>query len=296
MLSAARVALYPVDARGLVPDSFYSDASALPQKKTEAASELQGRAQIEGSIKRNAENATMEEWARQTGGRAFFNQNGLAEAAADVIDHGAHYYTLAYSPINKRMDGSFRSIRVKTRHGGHTLSYRRGYYAVDDRTRMMPSSARPADVLRNYVKPGMPNLDQITYEMRVQAKEDQTGVQHAGDNPSVKGSFSRCALHFVIRTDQLRLSPGSDGVRIGSLELLAIAYDRDGVALNWLGRDLALAIRPERYASAMKDGIPVSMDIDLPANSVYLATGLLDTASMKVGTLQIPVTAIAMLH
>lgn len=290
ILSASRVSLFPIDARGLAPDPFYSDASALPQGKNEAESQRQRRSQIENSIRRNAENATMEEWARETGGKAFFNTNGLAESAQEVIDLGGDYYTLSYTPTNKRMDGTFRSIRVKVRHSGYTLSYRRGYLAVDDKTRMTPTTGVPEDLLRSYVKPGMPNLDGLIYDITLLPETSITTANPMtlGDNTRVAMPLTRVGLHFAIRPDRLALSQTADGTRHCSLRMLVIAYSEDGVPLNWLSRTLAVAIPQERYKSIQDDGIRMTVQIDLPASTTLLATGLLDSGTMKAGTLQIP--------
>ncbi len=69
----------------------------------------------------------MEQLAQDTGGKAFYNTNGLNDALARVINSGTRYYSLTYVPTNGTMDGKFRRIQVKLVKGKDTLAYRRGY-------------------------------------------------------------------------------------------------------------------------------------------------------------------------
>jgi hypothetical protein len=71
----------------------------------------------------------METIADNTGGHAFYNTNGLAQAMQQAIDQGSVYYTLTYSPTNPKFDGSIRHIKVQLDKDGFQLSYRKSYYA-----------------------------------------------------------------------------------------------------------------------------------------------------------------------
>ena len=75
--------------------------------------------------------STMGALASETGGEMIRNTNDLSKAIADAIKNGSHYYTLSYVPSNQNMDGQFRRIEVKTPEPKYSLSYRRGYYAID---------------------------------------------------------------------------------------------------------------------------------------------------------------------
>jgi len=59
----------------------------------------------------------MEQLATDAGGKAFFNTNDLSLATKRAIADGAHFYTIIYSPTNKKMDGTFRRIEVKAKEG-----------------------------------------------------------------------------------------------------------------------------------------------------------------------------------
>jgi VWFA-related protein len=109
-LNNADLAVYPVDARGLVAtdprgmdmNNFYS---------------TQG---------------TMEELADRTGGRAFLNTNDLAGVIRTAVDDSQADYTLGFYPHDIRWDGEYHELKVKVTHRAIHLRYRKGYYAALD--------------------------------------------------------------------------------------------------------------------------------------------------------------------
>jgi hypothetical protein len=100
-LSSAQVSVYPVDARGL---SISTDIDAQE---------------------------TMGEIARETGGRAYVNQNEIKYGVARAIEDESANYTLGYYPENKKYDGKYRQIKVKVNRDGVDVLHRRDYYALD---------------------------------------------------------------------------------------------------------------------------------------------------------------------
>src|SRR5262249_27052667 len=100
-LASAQVSIYPVDARGL---SISTDTDSID---------------------------TMREMARETGGRAYVNQNEIREGVAQALADQAAVYTIGYYPENKKYDGQYRSIKVKLNKPGVEIFHRRGYYAID---------------------------------------------------------------------------------------------------------------------------------------------------------------------
>lgn len=100
-LASAQVAVYPVDARGL-------------SISTESDSQ-----------------ETMREMARETGGRAYVNQNEIKFGVERAFEDESASYSLGYYPENKKYDGKYRSIKVKVKKDGVEVQNRRGYYAID---------------------------------------------------------------------------------------------------------------------------------------------------------------------
>ncbi len=287
MLSAAQVAIYPIGAQGLAPDRQFDFSGPQPPKIASVTAEEQ-------MTQRNAATAAMDELARDTGGEAFYNTNGLNDALDRVLNHGTHYYTLSYSPPDKKMDGRLRHIEVKVSGATYHLSYRRGYYAKDQMFTQSASATPTGDPLRPLMDHGTPDSTTILYTMRVLPANPQpaAGAQRAGDNENMKGPVTRYSVSFSVAADHLTLEPAPDGVRHGNLEVTLLGYDRDGKPLNWMVRMLELTLPPDRYAVAQARGVSFSLEIDVPAAAVYLRSGVYDQASSRAGTLEIPVAAV----
>ena len=289
--TAARVAVYPVEARGLAPDSMY-DAGALPQKVTGEYSATQAQVtQLQnGSIQRGANQATMEELAHDTGGKAFYNSNGLDEALAQAISDGSRYYTLDYTPTNKVMDGRYRHIHVKLTHGHYKLAYRLGYNADDERA-AGAVAVKPAtgDPLLPLMAWGLPDFAQILYQMSVKPSTPQPErtAPRAGDNLKVQGAFTRMDVDLTVSEKPLQLEAAPDGRRNGSLEVTLIAYDRYGNPMNWLVRKMELSFSPEQYKAYWDTGLKLHLELDAPRGSSYLRSGVCDLESGKAGTIEV---------
>ncbi len=289
--TAAQVAVYPVEARGLATDSFY-DASALPLKVTGANSATQAQVtQLKnGSIQRNANQATMGELAHETGGKAFYNANGLDEALAQAIRDGSRFYTLDYIPTNKEMNGKYRHIHVKLTHGHYKLAYRLGYNAEDERTAgAVAQKLATGDPLVPLMAWGLPDFAQILYRMSVKPSTPQPELTapRTGDNLKVQGAFTRMDVDLAVHEKALQLEAAPDGRRNGKLEVTLIAYDRYGNRLNWLLRKMELSLSPEQYKAYWDIGLQFHLEFDVPRGAAYLRSGVCDLESGKAGTIEV---------
>jgi VWFA-related protein len=299
LLTAAQVAIYPIGAQGIALDRQYDFSGPQPPKIAGVKAEQQmTHYQVNdlqaGSTERDASFAAMDELAKDTGGEALYNTNGLNDALAHVLNHGTHYYTITYSPTNKNMDGRLRHIEVKVSGGSYQLSYRRGYYATNETFVQSAQSKPTGDPLRPLMDHGTPDSTSIVYTMRVLAASPQpaAGAQRAGDNENMKGSATRYSVSFNVTANHLTLEPAPDGVRHGNLEVTLLGYDRDGKPLNWMVRMLELTLPPDRYAVAQAKGVSFNLEIDAPSSTVYLRSGVYDQGSSKAGTLEIPLAAV----
>jgi len=230
MLSAARVAVYPVDARGLMTlpsanaaNSFPSGGSwggssgrssggSSPGKGGGAGKGGGGRGpggvgSGAGGIHQPAaavadqkfltQHASMQQIAEETGGEAFVDTNGLKDAVARAITDGSHYYTVGYVPALKEYDGAFRHIRVDV-EGGYQAAYRHGYYA-DDPTKAAVNPQASQNPMNGAVVRGAPPLAEILFKVRVLSADDPKakGVklisEPAGQRAKVRKQ-PRCAL------------------------------------------------------------------------------------------------------
>jgi VWFA-related protein len=121
----ADVAVYPVEARGLMT------TSTLVQRDPVAEAIRSGQSPPTGTPpEENID--TMNEIATRTGGRAFVNTNDISGAVRKAIDDAQVTYVLGYYPDHGEWNGKFREINVKVNRPGVDVMHRRGYFAVPD--------------------------------------------------------------------------------------------------------------------------------------------------------------------
>ena len=294
LLTVAQVAIYPIAAEGLVSDSGY-----------EASATRIGEARLsinQGPLdtgERNADHLSMEVLAENTGGKAFYDTNGLKDALARAIDYGSHYYTLAYTPSDKKMDGRYRRIQLKLSAGKYKVAYRRGYYA-DTAKDVKAKQEQPGDPLLPLMKRGLPDFSQILFKARVTPSNPQPPPDAArvGDNVDLKGPCTRYGVDFAIAVDDLAFETASDGLRGAAVEVMLIAYDRDGKPLNSVVRQRELGLKPQSFAAAQAAGLQLHFDIDVPTdtlakNNAYLRIGIYDARASNAGTLEVPLHPVA---
>jgi hypothetical protein len=234
--------------------------------------------------------------ARDTGGQAFYNTNGLNDALTRVLNNGTRYYTLAYTPTDKNMDGKFRRIRVDLPSGKYKLAYRRGYYAEepgDAQVAGEKADAKPKqalDPLLPLMGRNLPDLSRIVYEIRVLPSNPQPAADapRIGSNTELKGPVTRYKVDFAVSVQDLQLDPTPDGGRHGNIEVMLVAYDREGKPLNFVVTEGELVLPAKAYASIMSVGLQIHKEIDVPREDVYLRTGIYDLGSEAAGTLGVP--------
>ena len=340
LLAAGRIAVYPVDARGLIPDSSYTATSTYKDTARDALDSgpsivgtnmghypsasgrigEQGAAIAAGSTgqfarQTTAEHGTMQQIAEQSGGIAFYDDNGFKKIFSSVIADGANYYTLAYSPENKQLDGQFRKIEVKLmdlkdrrvgtdprapidpKNAKYRLSYRRGYFAD-------PSQAQPAKVSAVVAGSSMvhnaPSSARLLFQARVLPADDPAvrsaaqAQQPAADSGGsltrkLQGPLKRYAIDFLADMHRVNADLAEDGRRYSTLEFIAIAYDADGKMLNYSDRTFKRSIGPAKYGEFMQAGWPMHQELDLPAGDIYLRLGVRDITTGWLGSLEIPV-------
>ena len=331
LLDRARVAVYPIDARGLETAPMYDPARAgsnyimSPGKMGDELNAF-GQANMQ-------EHMTMNQIADDTGGHAFYNTNGLADAVAKSIEAGANYYTLAYSPANRDSKGEYRNIRVQLNGDlaarGLRLSYRRGYYAADPKSRKgsstliaaaaakaatpdstaTPDEAATADkaapitttssnaYAKVAMQRGAPAPSEILFKVRIlpdsTATED-TVAPHNVVNPSTRGPFRRYNVDFGAVASDLMLTPQPNGTRSGAVEFVAYVYDADGKLLNIEGRTVTMNLTPETYARLTRSGLGFHLQVSAPAKSdSFIRLAVHDVSSGHMGVVEVATSVIS---
>lgn len=307
LLSSARVAIYPVDARGLMTSSAF-DVSSNPSTNLLTASGSGGRS---GSRRTNRSNqpsfakdnadfikqtmqeqASMEQIADQTGGNAYINTNGLKDAVAGAVENGSSYYTLGYVPHT--LDGQFHKLQIRIDSSAYELKYRDGYYA-DPPDTASPRNPGQASLIAAATLHGAPPSTQILFEAHVldandpQLKSTKVPQGPAGEmTANFRGKMRRVIVDVKADPSGITLQSAPNGGQSAKVEFVLIAYDADGNRVNYLDRGFQLNLKPDQLAQLQTNGIPIRLALDLPLVPVSVRIAVNDLLAGRAGSLEIP--------
>lgn len=318
VLTLSRVAVYPVDARGLQTDPAYSAANGgIPS--IHSASNF--------GTRQFFEHGPLDDVAKATGGRAFYNTNGIKQVIAEVADIGSHYYTFSYTPTNTVWNGSYRKLEVQMAQKGLHLEYRPGYYARGNQRAIRqhqraavsspnavprplpvvgtaPNSKSPTPLMLATMSLGALTPTQIVFAAQVspdpEVKKDLKLPPPAKDQPQRenfwKSGYRTYAVRFMVRGPDLQMMPEPDlSSYHGRVELVAVLYDQKGAEVSSRDATVPININPSDYQRILHEGMVVQVAVPVPAKGNYfLRLGVHDLDTDRVGALEIPVDQIVM--
>lgn len=223
-----------------------------------------------GKDERIASHVTMNDMADRTGGRAFINTNDLAASMSSSIDDGSTYYTLEYYPDNKKWDGLFRSIQVRSSRPGLNLRYRAGYYALDPEKVNKEDSDAVAESFSRALQVDAPAATQIVFQAQVQP-------------PSDKNKKVVVALHIDPRT--LAFEHKDGGMELARLSCTVWAYGKDKDKPIMSNGTVSANLKASEYQQMLQQHfLPCERQLELKPGTYALRMGVLDRATNKIGT------------
>lgn len=300
LLSAARVSVYPVDARGLMMAPTVDSSYTPPLATLQGVGPVVANDNNSFSTQTSQDQEAMSAIAAETGGHAYANSNGLKQAVEKIVAEGSSYYALSYVPpeeTNGKHGADFRKVEVKVDGSKYQLAYRRGYYPEDESKPASGAGAAPGEVTAAAVL-GAPPSTQILFLARVLPEGDPalTGPlpeKELKDNPTraFKGAPHPYVVDLGVQLGDVTFAEGADGARSARLEIALVAYDAAGEPVNSMGRqfDLTLPAAQFQRLSAAGKGVPVRMMLDLPSGANVVRAVVYDPATAKTGSLEIPV-------
>jgi VWFA-related protein len=123
----AGVAFWPIDARGLVAMAPLGDAT---QGSPGNAGMYNGTSFQANEDRFQRSQDTLYALAADTGGKAFFDNNDLAQGIVRAQKAATDYYLIGYYTTNTAQNGRFRKVKITAPEDLHAaLEYRQGYYA-----------------------------------------------------------------------------------------------------------------------------------------------------------------------
>lgn len=276
ILTDSEIAVYPVDARGLIVSSMFSAANTGRDRygRSVTSGPAFATAQSQESQQINATHDAMNVLAERTGGKAYYNRNDIDNAIRDGLNDGASYYMVGYYPDNKEWNGKFRKLQVKVDRSGVKLRHRLGYYAAD------PAAVSSDPKLRAREVGETVSLDRpISTSLFFEA-----GVVQASEETK-----NKVIINYAIDSQALVVEHGNDGLEHADVECVAQAYSEKGKPVNAAANTVQAKMKPETYQGMLRSGFPCRNEIELQPGNYILRlvvrddrSGLMGSANAKV--------------
>jgi VWFA-related protein len=282
LLASAQVAVYTVDARGLIVGNvFESNSSQLVQ----TVQRLDNPQTVEEELANSHDatigsHQTMQNLAKETGGMALYNQNDITHAVAISAADGAHYYTLGFYPDGGNWDGKFHRIEVKIDRDGLKVRHRSGYFAVDAAQSFgsatpQQSERQAYDELRRALADPLPATE-LTFHVRVPQPDPAQRAQ--------------LQVQFLVDSSSVSFDEVENGLHHCNLDFMVAAISPDGKLIASDGHTVDARLKPDQYAQALRNGVPFSMQLSIAAGTYSLHLAVRDNRTGLLGTLAIPLT------
>lgn len=298
LLARSRVAVYPVDGRGLFLNPAFSaaqsGASIMAKLRTNPGAF--GSADSKFFQQTAAEHATMDMIADATGGKAFYNTNGLKEAVEKVAEYGENYYTLTFTPANQKPDGGYRKVAIHCDQPGLHLDYRKGYFADDARSKTRGQKVLPENAMTVAMMRGGPDAAQVLFDAMVVPAPAPGDKITGGTKPVaklMKPPYMSYTVQYLVDIHGATYAIDLKGVRHGALEFAVFVYSEDGELVNSADAAVKLDLPADRFDALSKTGLLARLTIEAPAKGTYfLRVGVHDLPGDRVGAIEIPIASL----
>jgi VWFA-related protein len=256
-LEAGRIAMYPIDARGLmvsVPGGLWS------------------------------QHVKMNNVAEATGGRAIYNRNFLAQATQHLIDASNDFYTLSYSPHDFRYDNSWHKVKITLKGNSYDLSYRHGYFAdgndPNNKTEDLQPKGSRTKLLANGETAEMPEIrgPSIVFQARVLPASEPP------QNPAKKRTIPY-TIRYSLPLNKFVMQ-NVDGKQQVTMGISSMAFDANGNSTAKLTQQIKATFSPEKLQSNGQPIFAFEQQIDLKNGENYLYLGVWDMNTGQFGTIQ----------
>jgi VWFA-related protein len=324
LLATNRIAVFPVDTRGVVISEEHDQAEFASGAPSSAGAAGTGSSLVMASYD------TQDQIALMTGGRAFHSNNDMKGSLETATRLGGSYYTLSYNPSNKNYDGKMREIRVTMARPGYFLIYRHGYYGTDTNTPIPgdrpaqsvaqkplqqrpggdgvqkpagPQEPGPADVsLSASMAHGAPALHQLIFGAKVSmpgppamGTPDQMArlvTEDAFRKTSRHSNAAKPAIHpvklqpYLVDYTITEHQFQVDGPK-PEIQIAVAAYDLDGNLLNARASIETPSDQPTSQGSP-KISYKMQQRIEVPLAARFLRIAVRDPKTDRTGAMEIP--------
>jgi len=253
----AELAIYPVDARGLILPTGYDagNSAGVPRDSTR---------NTPASEPPNLD--TMENLANKSGGRAFFNTNDLQKAISAALDDGRVTYTLGFYPTSEP-DNKFHTLKVQVRRKGVNLRYRQGYLALAQSSGDADSKAKLQEALASPV-------DAAAIGVTVKVEHPQSTNE---------------AWNLITSIDSHDLAMEQKSEKwVGHLQIVYSVQADTGKELGGLLDNVNLDLKPEIWSEIVAKGLVLRKKFNPPSGASKVRIAVYDLSTGRIGSISVP--------
>lgn len=273
VLSPANIAVYPVDARGLLTRSPMALADIPGTADADDVSGASGHMDnMPAQSSQPIGITTMQKLADETGGQAFVNTNDITGAIRKAVEDSEVTYTLGFYINGNSLDGKLHELKVETKRKGLTIRYPKGYFAFpdteatknEDQFRLVAAVRSPIESSSILLKATVDRVDQPPHSLKVLCSID---------------------------AHNLRLVQ-SGGLRKGSVEVYIVEQDQTGKVVLQSGKTFALQFPEKQYGALLKSGILFHEFVQPHAGVTTLRVLVEDPSTSELGSVIIPLAQV----
>jgi VWFA-related protein len=268
----ANLAIYPVDARGLIGASNFS---AAVQSRTPTNQNRRRPLAVQQVAPPRDNFDAMNELADRTGGRAFYNANDIQGSIRRAIDDSRDTYVLEYYPTGVEWDGTFHAIKVGVKQSGVSVRSRSGYFALPD-----PA----ADPMR---------VEQMVQDALASPFEDsELGIAVDASDAGTNTTGAR-RINLQVRVDPARVRFHlADGKWLDDIEIICAQYSADGKPITGNKQTVNVSLTQVEYEESLRTAVKVARGVSIRDGAVKLRVVVHDIGSGSVGSVDVPIASI----
>ncbi|MDP9267164.1 MAG: VWA domain-containing protein [Acidobacteriota bacterium] len=255
-LNKSQIAIYPIDARGLV--AYSSAASSRVRLNDVYGTEAQTH-------------TTMNEIATVTGGKAYYNTNDITAAFNKATGESTQYYMLGYY-ADKDKKVSWHKLQVKVNRPDVDIRARSGYMSGGMVSAKKPEDVRNLDIRAALASP----LDYSALPMRVYL------------DPATAGAGNKKKIPFEIVAQ-----PGASAVDAANknhiqLDFLVVARNPKGESVGQLSQKIEANLAENQLQQFATDGLNYKQALQLAPGAYSLIFIVRDNLTGKIGSVNAP--------
>jgi VWFA-related protein len=262
-LADADIAVYPVDARGLLGSTITANEDDLEEHIGDP-SDRDVHMPTRGAPETFD---TMRVLAERTGGKAFYGTNDISGAIRRAMNDSRATYTLGYYPAAVKWDGSFHELKVKVAAPGAEVRGRSGYFAFPDAPPVAPKNDRA-----------------IISEMAA-SRLPATGIGLRAHLETPEGPTLTVEVSVDLHEIQMQQKEGRWNATIQSVFL---QLDSAGRILQADDRTFHPDFDAPTYRRVLETGISDTRQLRVLANAAELCIVVRDAANRNTGSLYLP--------